>query len=110
MPRATDHIKEQIEMVKILEEKWYTYEIPDDGIYMDTSKVEDYGKLAWLENQDRIAWARIQNDNKKNSTDFALWKFSPKDQKRQMERESPWWIWFPWWHIECSAMSSKYLW
>ena len=48
MPRATDHIKEQIEMVKILEKKWYTYEIPGDGIYMDTSKVDDYGKLAWL--------------------------------------------------------------
>ena len=110
MPRATDHIKEQIEMVKTLEEKWYTYEIPDDGIYMDTSKVEDYGKLAWLANQERIAWARIQNDNKKNDTDFALWKFSPKDQKRQMERNSPWWVWFPGWHIECSAMSSKYLW
>ena len=110
MPRATDHIKEQIEMVKILEEKWYTYEIPDDGIYMDTSKVADYGKLAWLQNQERIAGARIQNDNKKNDTDFALWKFSPKDQKRQMERDSPWWIWFPGWHIECSAMSSKYLW
>ena len=110
MPRATDHIKEQIEMVKILEEKWYTYEIPGDGIYMDTSKVQDYGKLAWLANQERIAGARIQNDNKKNDTDFALWKFSPKDQKRQMERDSPWWIWFPGWHIECSAMSSKYLW
>ena len=110
MPRATDHIQEQINLVKSLEEKWYTYEIPDDGIYMDTSKVEDYGKLAWLENQDRIAWARVQNDNKKNSTDFALWKFSPKDQKRQMEWDSPWWIWFPGWHIECSAMSSKYLW
>ena len=110
MPRATDHIKEQIDMVKILEKKWYTYKIPDDGIYMDTSKVEDYWKLAWLENQERIAWARIQNNNKKNSTDFALWKFSPKNQKRQMERDSPRWIWFPWWHIECSAMSSKYLW
>ena len=110
MPRATDHIKEQIDMIKTLEEKWYTYKIPNDGIYMDTSKVDDYGKLTWLENQERIAWARIQNDNKKNDTDFALWKFSPKDQKRQMERDSPWWIWFPWWHIECSAMSSKYLW
>ena len=110
MPRATDHIQEQIEMIKTLEDKWYTYEIPNDWIYMDTSKVEDYWKLAWLENQERIAWARIQNDNKKNSTDFALWKFSPKDQKRQMERDSPRWIWFPGWHIECSAMSSKYLW
>jgi len=110
MPRATEHIQEQIEMIKTLEKKWYTYEIQDDWIYMDTNKVEDYWKLAWLENQERIAWARIQNNNKKNSTDFALWKFSPKNQKRQMERDSPRWTWFPWWHIECSAMSSKYLW
>lgn len=110
MPRATDHIQEQINMIKTLEEKWYTYEIPDDWIYMDTSKVEDYWKLTWLENQERIAWARIQNDNKKNPTDFALWKFSPKNQKRQMERDSPRWTWFPGRHIECSAMSSKYLW
>lgn len=110
MPRATDHIQEQIDLVRKLEEQGLTYEIENDGIYMDTSKVEWYWKLAWLANQERIAWARIQNDNKKNSTDFALWKFSPKDQKRQMERDSPWWIWFPGWHIECSAMSSKYLW
>jgi cysteinyl-tRNA synthetase len=52
MPRATDHIKEQIEMIKVLEEKGYTYTIENDGIYMDTSKVEDYGKLAQLEKQD----------------------------------------------------------
>ncbi len=109
MPRATDHIKEQIEMVKILEQKGYTYEIPDDGIYMDTSKVADYGKLANLDNQNLKAGARIQNDNKRNITDFALWKFSPKWEKRQMERDSPRWIWFPGRHIECSAMSSKYL-
>ena len=77
---------------------------------MDTSKVADYGKLANLDNQNLKAGARIQNDNKKNITDFALWKFSPKWQKRQMERDSPRWIWFPGRHIECSAMSSKYLW
>ena len=110
MPRATDHIQEQIDMVKTLEEKGYTYEIPDDWIYMDTSKVADYGKLANLDNQNLKAWARIQNDNKRNITDFALWKFSPKWEKRQMERDSPRWIGFPGWHIECSAMSSKYLW
>ena len=85
MCRATDHIQDQIDMIKILEEKGYTYEIPDDWIYMDTSKVSDYGKLANLDNQNLKAWARIQNDNKKNITDFALWKFSPKWQKRQME-------------------------
>ena len=108
--RATDHIQEQIDMIKTLEEKWYTYEIPNDGIYMDTSKIDDYGKLAWLENQSLKAWARIQNENKKNPTDFSLRKFSPKWEKRQMERNSPRWVWFPGWHLECSAMSSKYLW
>ncbi len=110
MPRATDHIKEQIDMIKTLQQKWYTYEISWDGIYMDTSKIEDYGKLSWLKNQSIKAWARIQNENKKNSTDFSLRKFSKNWEKRQMERESPWWIGFPGWHIECSAMSSKYLW
>ena len=109
-PRATQHIPEQIQMVKTLEEKGYTYEIPEDWIYMDTSKVPDYGKLLpeghleWI-----LACARVKNDKKKNKTDFALWKFSPKDKKRQMEWDSPWWVGFPGWHIECSAMSSKYL-
>lgn len=110
MPRATEHIQEQIDMIKTLEEKWYTYQIDWDGIYMDTSKVDDYGRLAGLENQKIMAWARIQNKNKKNPTDFSLWKFSPKWEKRQMERDSPRWVWFPGWHIECSAMSCKYLW
>lgn len=108
--RATDHIQEQIALIQKLEEKWYTYIIPHDGVYMDTSKISDYWELwkldiAWLQQ-----WARIENDNKKNKTDFWLWKFSPVWEKRQMEWESPWWVGFPWWHIECSAMSSKYLW
>ena len=110
LPRATEHITEQIDMILELEKKWYTYKIDWDGIYMDTSKIEDYGKLSGLKNQSIKAWARIQNENKKNPTDFSLRKFSPKWEKRQMERNSPWWVWFPGWHIECSAMSSKYLW
>lgn len=110
-PKATDHIQEQIDMILNLEQKWYTYKIENDGIYMDTAKVENYGKLLpnwhleWLEQN-----ARVQNNSKKNKTDFALWKFSPQQEKRQMERESPWWKGFPGWHIECSAMSMKYLW
>ncbi|HRX63505.1 MAG TPA: cysteine--tRNA ligase [Candidatus Absconditabacterales bacterium] len=107
--RATDHIQEQINMVKTLEEKGYTYKILSDGIYMDTSKVEDYGKLAGLENQSLRAGARIQNENKKNPTDFSLRKFSKPGEKRQMERDSPRGVGFPGWHLECSAMSSKYL-
>lgn len=114
MPKATHHIKEQIELIKILEEKSYTYIVPWDGIYMDTSKVENYGELMWANYKKRLAdlnaWERVDMKGKKNPTDFALWKFSPENEKRQMERDSPWWVWFPGRHIECSAMSSKYLW
>jgi len=113
MPRATEHIAEQIELVKLLDKKWYTYKIDGDGIYMDTSKVEDYGKLLgpnYKKHLDGLrSGARVENTGKKNVTDFALWKFSTTDKKREMERDSPWWVWFPGWHIECSAMSHKYL-
>ena len=108
--RATDHIQEQIDMIVSLEEKWFTYNIDWDWVYMDTSKIDDYGKLAWLKNQSLRAWCRIQNENKKNTTDFSLRKFAKQWEKRQMERDSPRWRWFPGRHIECSAMSSKYLW
>lgn len=109
-PRATDHIAEQINMVKQLEEKWYTYIIPDDGVYMDTSKVKDYAVLVGQKHIDWLnKWARIEDNGKKNITDFALRKFNTTGQKRDMERDSPRWIGFPGWHIECSAMSIKYL-
>ena len=108
---ATDHIKEQINLVKKLEKKGLTYEIENDGIYFDTSKVKDYGKLARLDIKGLKAGARVRLvGGKRNLTDFALWKFSPKDKKRDMEWESPWSKeGFPGWHIECSAMSMKYL-
>lgn len=106
--RATEHIKDQIKLVKKLEKKGFTYETLD-GIYFDTSKLSDYGKLANLKNQDLRAGARVDIGDKKNTTDFALWKFSPKLEKRQMEWGSPWGLGFPGWHIECSAMSEKYL-
>lgn len=113
MPKATDHIAEQISLIQKLEEKAYTYEVPGDWIYMDTSKVENYWELMWPNYKKRLedlnAWIRVDMWGKKNPTDFALWKFSPQNEKRQMEWSSPRWIWFPGWHIECSAMSSKYL-
>ncbi len=108
-PRATDHIKEQIELIQKLEKLGYTYEIPGDGIYYDTSKFPKYGALGGQNLSELRAGARIENDNKRNITDFALWKFSPTDKKRQMEWNSPWGIGFPGWHLECSAMSMKYL-
>ena len=104
-PRATDHIKEQIELIQKLEKLGFTYEIPGDGIYYDTSKLPDYGKLGGQNLSELRGGARIENNNKRNITDFALWKFSPKDVKRQMEWDSPWGVGFPGWHIECSAMS-----
>jgi len=105
--RATEHIPDQIELIKKLEEKGFTYKT-DDGIYFDTSKLTDYGKLGG-EKKGIKPGARVDVAGKKNPTDFALWKFSSKDKKRQMEWDSPWGIGFPGWHIECSAMSMKYL-
>lgn len=105
--KATDHIKEQIDLVKKLEEKGHTYET-SDGIYFDTSSFPGYGELS---NLDQIKeGARVEfNEEKRNPRDFALWKFSPKDEKRQMEWDSPWGKGFPGWHIECSAMAMRYL-
>ncbi len=106
--RATDHIKEQIEMIKILEKKGFTYKT-DDGIYFDSSKFEDYGKMALLNLEALEAGKRVEMGEKHHKSDFALWKFSEQPGKRQQEWESPWGIGFPGWHIECSAMASKYL-
>ena len=111
MPRATDHIKEQIKMIQELELKGYTYRIIWDGVYMDTSKMQDYGILTNKKNLENIeAWIRIDNSWKRNATDFALRKFNITGKKRDMERESPRGIGFPGRHIECSAMSRQYLW
>jgi len=107
--KATDHIKQQIDWIKKLEKAGYTYAVQDDGLYFDTSKFKDYGKLARLRKEGLKAGARIDLGGKKHKTDFALWKFSPKDEKRQMEWPSPWGVGFPGWHIECSAMATKYL-
>ncbi|KPK71541.1 hypothetical protein AMJ82_00860 [candidate division TA06 bacterium SM23_40] len=107
--KATEHIEEQIELVRGLEERGFTYTI-DDGVYFDTSRLKDYGKLARLDVEGLEAGARIETvPGKRNITDFALWKLSPGGQKRQMEWESPWGVGFPGWHIECAAMSVKYL-
>ncbi len=107
--KATGSIPEQIAIIKTLEEKGYTYKT-SDGIYFDTSKIKDYNKLSHLPLEKLREGARVEkNLEKKNPTDFALWKFSPKGTKRQMEWKSPWGIGFPGWHIECSAMSLKYL-
>lgn len=103
---ATDYIDEQIELIQVLEKKGYTYTIEGDGIYFDTSKFPDYFKLSRQNPDELKKGARVEFiEGKKNPADFALWKFSPDIEKRQMEWGSPWGIGFPGWHIECSAMS-----
>ncbi len=106
--KATDHIQEQIDMVKTLEEKGFAY-VTEDGVYFDSAKYEQYGALAKLDIEGLRGGERVDLAGKKNKTDFALWKFSNDGKKRQMEWESPWGVGFPGWHIECSAMSMKYL-
>ena len=136
--KATDHIPEQIKLVQKLIDKGFTYET-SDGIYFDTTKIDDYGKLANLKNQELQAGERVEMGEKKNPHDFALWKWSspvrhperspdevqdkvsaqggsalggegsPASPKRQMEWQAFGHMGFPGWHIECSAMSMKYL-
>lgn len=108
MPKATEHIKEQIQLIEKLEERGFTYKL-DDGIYFDTSKFPKYNLLAGGGRGIKPG-ARVEMvPGKKSPTDFALWKFTPSGARRQMEWDSPWGKGFPGWHIECSAMSMKYL-
>jgi len=115
-PKATDYINQQLELVRTLKEKGFTYQI-DDGIYFNTSKFPSYAKFAHLDLKALKAGARVkQNPQKKNQSDFALWKFSPVDEKRDMEWKTPDdladsntnhqlpTMGFPGWHLECSAM------
>lgn len=107
--RATDLIPEQIAFVQKLQDKNLTYTIPDEGVYFDTSQFPKYGELARLDIEGLQAGARVDVQGKKNITDFALWKFSPKDQQRDMEWESPWGKGFPGWHLECSVIAYENL-
>jgi cysteinyl-tRNA synthetase len=106
--RATDHIPEQIAFIADLEKNGFTYRT-SDGIYFDTSRQPDYGYLARLDVKGLEAGRRVELGEKRHPTDFALWKFSPPGERRQMEWASPWGRGFPGWHIECSAMAQKYL-
>ncbi len=101
LPRATDHISEDIEIIKKLDEKGFVYKT-SDGLYFDTSKDSSYGRLGGLsdENEGRIE----TNSEKKNPRDFSLWKLN-----QELGWETPWGKGFPGWHIECSGMSMKYL-
>lgn len=107
-PRASEHIKEQILLIKKLEGKGFTYKT-SDGIYFNSLKFKNYGELGRLNVKGLKKGKRIAFGEKKNKTDFALWKFSEKRGKRQQEWKSPWGVGFPGWHLECSAMGMKYL-
>ncbi len=101
LPKASENIPEQIELIKVLEEKGFIYKT-SDGVYFDVSKDAHYGKLGGVggETESRIE----ENSEKRNQKDFALWKFNSN-----LGFESPWGQGFPGWHLECSAMSTKYL-
>jgi cysteinyl-tRNA synthetase len=107
-PKATDHIKEQIEIIKKLEEKNFIYKT-SDGVYFNTSKIPecDFFKVV---GDNLKEGARVEINSEKHSpTDFALWKFSNPQENRQQEWDSLWGVGFPGWHLECSAMAIKYL-
>jgi len=109
-PRATEHIAEMIDMVKELENKGVVYET-SDGVYFDISKFKDYGKLSGNSLEALQAGARVEvNEDKRSAFDFAVWKkLTGKNEAHIMKWESPWGTGFPGWHLECSAMSKKYL-
>ncbi|MDB5177824.1 MAG: cysS [Candidatus Saccharibacteria bacterium] len=115
--RATDFIEQQLALVRTLKNKGYTYQI-DDGIYVDTSKFPTYADFAGLDLAAQRAGARVAfNEEKRNPSDFALWKFSSADEHRDMEWDTPLDLLedseakkgFPGWHLECSAMAMSLL-
>lgn len=119
--KATDFIPQQLDLIRVLKEKGYTYQI-SDGIYFDTSKFSSYADFAHLDLDAQKAGARVEdNPEKRQPWDFALWKFTPSGQKRDMEWDTPSDILengsakqaatmgFPGWHLECSAMAMSIL-
>ncbi len=107
--KATDYIKEQIDLIKEMEKNGFTYKI-DDGLYFNTTKLENYGRLWGSKDVQLKAGARVEVvKGKKNPSDFALWKLTPANIKREMEWDSPWGRGFPGWHTECVAMAKAQL-
>ncbi len=107
--KATDHIQDMIALIKRLEDGGHTY-TSGGNVYFSIDSIPDYGKLARLNLSDLKSGARIEVDsNKKNPKDFVLWFTNSKFQGQAMTWDSPWGVGYPGWHIECSAMSMKYL-
>lgn len=109
LPRATEHIQEMIAFAQLCEERGFTYPLAD-GLYFDTSRVPDYGKLALMNLEGQREGARVEaRGGRRNPPDFAVWRRSPEGKQRLMEWASPWGKGAPGWHLECSVMSLKYL-
>ena len=107
--KATDHIQDMIALIKRLEEKGHTY-TAGGNVYFSIDTIDDYGKLAGQKQEDKLSGARIAVDgNKRNPQDFVLWFTNSKFGEQAMMWDSPWGRGYPGWHIECSAMSMKYL-
>jgi cysteinyl-tRNA synthetase len=107
--RATEHIEDMIKLIRILEEKGFTYEA-NGNIYYSIDKFKDYNKLANLSMEELEAGSRVDIDpHKRNPLDFVLWFTNSKFTNQIMQWDSPWGKGFPGWHLECSAMSIKYL-
>ena len=107
--KASSHIPEQISMIERLEARGITYRTTD-GVYFDTRLAPHYGELSGLRASAEHSRVNANQSGKRNPSDFALWKFSADEgPRRQLEWPSPWGVGFPGWHIECSAMASKYL-
>ena len=107
--KATDHIQDMINLIKVLEEKGHTY-TSGGNVYFSIDTIPDYGKLAGQSQDEKMSGARIAVDgNKRNPKDFVLWFTNSKFGEQAMMWDSPWGRGYPGWHIECSAMSMKYL-
>lgn len=109
IPKATDHINEMIEIIKKIEKNGFAY-VSGGNVYFDTSKFKNYGKLANLKHDESEKLARVDADkSKKNPSDFVLWFTKSRFDEQEMKWDSQFGKGYPGWHIECSAMSSKYL-
>ena len=107
-PHASGHIKEQIEIIQELEKKGYVY-LTALGLYFDTSKDIDYGKLGNTYKSDKASSRIDDKEGKRNPEDFVLWRLPKENEERQKVWDSPWGVGYPGWHIECTAMSLKTL-
>lgn len=111
-PRPTEHIEDQINLIQTLHKKGYAYETKS-AVYFDVSKMEDYGSLSGQPLNEKLVTVRedvVSDPDKRNPQDFALWFFTVgRHKNHELRWQSPWGEGFPGWHIECSAMSMKYL-